>query len=177
MPTGPTSPRGRGAATLVAVLPITGCHGLLMRSGTHFYLLHGVACAWAREHTGVNDVYTTNFFITHMGELAKRHDGAVIRPLFARHCRDITTGAELRASLRAGPYVWPGGYALAYVTTDGATLCHACARTEFAQCAYALRHNVRNGWHITGVMSEADTDDTGVCDHCGHEIWPGHAAN
>lgn len=113
------------------------------------------------------------FFTSHTGALVRHADCATVRPLFARHARDIATGAELRASLRAGSHAWPGGYALAYFATDGGTLCPDCVRAELYQCVYSLRHDIRDGWHIAGLMSESETDSACTCDHCGREVWPG----
>lgn len=113
------------------------------------------------------------FFTSHTGELVRHADCATIRPLFARHCVSITNGLELRASLRAGRYAWPGGYTVAYVTNDSGTLCPDCVRAEIHQCIYSLRHNTRDGWRIVGMISAAESDDACTCDHCGREVWAG----
>jgi len=34
----------------------------------------------------------------------------------------IETGMQLRATLRNGPYAWPGGYPLYFITNDGSAL-------------------------------------------------------
>ena len=113
------------------------------------------------------------FFTSDAGALVRYADCETVRPLFACHRPIITTGAELRASLRAGPVTWPGCYALAYIATDGSTVCPDCVRTELYQCIYSLRNDIHDGWCIAGIMSETETDSACTCDHCGREVWPG----
>lgn len=115
----------------------------------------------------------TRFFTSDAGALVRHADCETVRPLFARHSRDIGTGPELRASLRAGGYAWPGGYALAYIAGDGGTLCPDCVRAELYQCIYSLRHDIRDGWRIAGMISAAESDSECTCDHCGREVWAG----
>lgn len=115
----------------------------------------------------------SQFFISHDGALVRYSDCATVRPLFARHARNLEAGPELRASLRAGPRTWPGGHAIAYVTADGGMLCPDCVRAEFRQCIYSLRHGCHDGWHIVGTMSAAESDNACACEHCYREIWAG----
>jgi hypothetical protein len=94
-----------------------------------------------------------------------------VRPNYSRHSRTIETVADLKATLRAGAYAWPGGYALYFVTADGAALSFAAARAEFATIASAIRDGrTDSGWRIVGTASTADDDDTVVCDHTGQPI-------
>ena len=94
-----------------------------------------------------------------------------VRPNYSGHRRTIETVADLKATLRAGPYAWPGGYAPYFVTADGAVLSFAAARDEFATIAAAIRDNdTRGGWRIVGTDCTADDDDTPVCDHTGRPI-------
>ena len=96
---------------------------------------------------------------------------AAVRPNYSGHRRAIETVADLKATLRAGAYAWPGGYALYFVTADGGVLSFAAAREEFATIAAAIRDNdTRGGWRIIGTGCTADDDDTPVCDHTGRPI-------
>jgi len=97
----------------------------------------------------------------------------VIRKLYSRHFREITTGAEFRASLRAGPYAWPGGYALAFITSDGGALCFECARAELRSVTGSIRAHSRDGWRVVGIAGEHESDDGCTCDHCSADIWTG----
>jgi hypothetical protein len=38
--------------------------------------------------------------------------------------------SELKSILRAGPYAWPGGYPLYFLTIDGGTLSFAAVQAE-----------------------------------------------
>lgn len=97
---------------------------------------------------------------------------APLRANYSRHHREIDTVADLKASLRAGAYVWPGGYELAYLTADGACLCHGCTRKEFRQIAEAIRTNdLRGGWAVGATVDAGETDSEVSCDHCGRVIF------
>lgn len=98
-----------------------------------------------------------------------------LRPNYSRHHREIGTVADLKASLRAGPYVWPGGYEVAYLTADGACLCDGCTRKELRQIIDAIQTNaLHSGWAIGAtVVLGADTDATTICDHCGRTLFEG----
>jgi hypothetical protein len=96
---------------------------------------------------------------------------APVRPNYSGHRRRIETVADFKATLRAGPYAWPGGYALYFVTADGAVLSFAAARREFPTIAAAIRDNhTSGGWRIVATGCTADDDDTPVCDHTGEPI-------
>lgn len=95
----------------------------------------------------------------------------LVRENYAYHHRSIETVADLKASLRAGPYAWPGGHALYFVTADGAVLSYDAVRSEFRQIAEAFKNNdVRSGWRVAGLASTAEDDETPVCDHTGRSI-------
>ena len=49
------------------------------------------------------------------------------------------------AGLRT-PYVWPGGYPLTCLMTDGCELCHGCAKLNAGLIGRATRDNERAGW-------------------------------
>lgn len=89
-----------------------------------------------------------------------------LRPVYARHYPEIATTAEFKASLRAGTYTFPGGYTLAFTTTDGGVICYDCAENEARLILDSIRHDIRDGWHVDGLIN-ADEFDEGIwCDHC-----------
>jgi hypothetical protein len=93
-----------------------------------------------------------------------------LRPVYARHFRTITTGAQLRASLRAGDHAWPGGYALGYTTDDGCALCPGCVRDNLCAITAAIREEMNDGWLVDGLFSNAELDEPETCAHCGEAI-------
>lgn len=89
-----------------------------------------------------------------------------LRPVYSRHFSEIATTAEFKASLRAGGYTFPGGYTLAFTTTDGGTLCFDCAEKEARLILDSIRNDCRDGWQVDGLFN-ADHCDSGIwCDHC-----------
>ena len=74
--------------------------------------------------------------------------------------------------VRREKYAWPGGYAMALVTTDGGILCADCVQSEFSQISSAYRSNDRrSGWHPAGMTHTGEMDDFCMCDHCGAVIF------
>lgn len=94
-----------------------------------------------------------------------------LRAVYSRGNRDIESVAELKAALRNGPRAWPGCYALAFLTSDGATLSFDSVRENLAQCFEAIATRSNCGWRIVGTLCEAETDEEAICDHSGRLIW------
>jgi hypothetical protein len=87
------------------------------------------------------------------------------------HHREIKTGRDLRASLRAGDCTWPGCYPIAYACDDGGTLCPDCVRANLAGILDSIRTNTRDGWRVVGLdVPGIDHDSPTTCDHCNAEI-------
>jgi hypothetical protein len=80
------------------------------------------------------------------------------------------TLAEIKGRLRAGPFAWPGGYPIYFITADGAALSFKAVRKEWREIVSAhLRNDRRGGWFIAeaGINWE---DPELYCDHTGERI-------
>jgi hypothetical protein len=73
--------------------------------------------------------------------------------------------------LVAEPFVWPGGYPLHAVTSDGGTLCRKCCATERESIATPVQHD---GWQVMGLQVNWENPDL-LCDHCGERIESAYA--
>jgi hypothetical protein len=104
-------------------------------------------------------------------KITKFPSSRVVRERYECHLARIANTLELRASLRAGIYTSVGGYATAFVTSDGALLCHACVRAEQRQVSEAIRHKLGDGWRVVALTCECDSDESAQCEHCNNEIW------
>lgn len=65
-----------------------------------------------------------HLFLSESGDLfnTRRPDWHTRPPLragYSRTYRNIETGSQLRATLRAGSFSWPGGYPIVLFTADG----------------------------------------------------------
>lgn len=97
-----------------------------------------------------------------------------VRPVFSHHFPRIETGAQLRATLRAGPYTWPGGYPVFFYFYDGEGCCFACARREIRSITRAIRDKSRDDWRIVGC--EINYEDSSLyCAHCNARIESAYA--
>ena len=66
-------------------------------------------------------------------------------------------------------YAWPGGYPLAYLCSDGGTLCPACVNREIDNIDDSTRRKLRDGWQLAGIDVHWEGPAL-TCDHCGKDI-------
>ncbi len=87
----------------------------------------------------------------------------------SRHHTTIATGLQLRETLRAGPYAWPGGYPLYFVADDGEALSFDSVRANIRQVLRSIRDGVNDGWRVLGV--DVNYEDPALfCAHSGDRI-------
>lgn len=107
-------------------------------------------------------------FYTFEGSLYR--DGNYSTPFrenYDRHFRKISTVSELKSTLRAGKYTFPGGYAVYFITSDGAVLSHDSVRSEFRIVADSIRSKANDGWRVIGIGCTCEDDEIPSCDHSG----------
>lgn len=97
---------------------------------------------------------------------------APFRENYERHFREFSTVSKLKATLRAGKYTFPGGYAVYFLTSDGAVLSYDSVRSEFRNVAYSVRSKSNDGWRVVGIgcTCDCDVDDIPICDHSGSPV-------
>lgn len=87
----------------------------------------------------------------------------------SRHHRTIVNGLQLRETLRSGPFVWPGGYPLYFVTDDGEALSFESVRANIRQVLRSIRDGANDGWRVLGV--DVNYEDPALfCAHSGERI-------
>lgn len=102
-----------------------------------------------------------------------RHVGWSERPLrrnYEKQHKTIESVADLKAALRYGQYVWPGGYPCYFITTDGGALTFGTVRKELRRVmeAVAGRH-VDSGWCV--CVTDVNYEDEELYDdHTGEKI-------
>ena len=78
-------------------------------------------------------------------------------------------------------YAWPGGYELAFVTSDGALLCTDCVRKNWRAVLDDMKTDYpSSGWKISAITYEAVSAETckedgnedliSYCDQCNKEF-------
>lgn len=82
----------------------------------------------------------------------------------------IENTKDLKTALREGPYAWPGGYPVYFITSDGAALSFAAVRSEYRQILRAIKdHDNRSGWHVCAC--DINWEEAHLyCDHTGDHI-------
>lgn len=92
----------------------------------------------------------------------------------AYHHGSINSGRDLRETIRAGAYAWPGGYPLYFITSDGAALAFDTVRKEFKCIVDAIRRKHSNGWRV--VACDINWEDAELFDaHTGKRIESAYA--
>jgi len=89
-----------------------------------------------------------------------------LRANYARHHKAIESVADMKATLRAGKFTFPGCYELFFITSDGAALCFDCAGGNFDLVADSIRGNHNDGWRIVACDIADHYEDGLYCDHC-----------
>ena len=100
------------------------------------------------------------------GDLINCDNWAVIREQYNYHHRNITTPVELASTIRAGGHVWPGGYEVFFIASDGGAICHGCTVAEYSNIVDSIRRDISDGWRIVGAECSANIDGEMYCDHC-----------
>lgn len=118
-----------------------------------------------------------NFFVASDGALCCANAvtwaqgiGRAIREDYARPHRHINNGRELRSTLRAGPFAWPGGYPCYFVTADGAALSFAAVLQNLREVISAIRRRDDIcGWRVVACAVNWEDQDL-ICEHTGEPI-------
>jgi hypothetical protein len=87
--------------------------------------------------------------------------------------------SELKTALRNGPYAWPGGYPLYFVTSDGAALSFEAVRSEYRQVIRETRDYDRGEkypmqWAVIEVQVNWEDPDL-YCEYTGKRIESAYA--
>ena len=81
----------------------------------------------------------------------------------------IETISDFRKAYRSGPYAWPGGYPLFFITSDGAVLSFNAAKLERRNILDSIQTGTDDGWRIVGVDINYEDSEL-ICDHTGERI-------
>ena len=81
----------------------------------------------------------------------------------------INSISDFRRVYRQGPFAWPGGYPLYFITSDGAALSFNSARYNRRSILQSIAHNTNDGWRIIGVDVNWE-DESLTCDDTGESI-------
>lgn len=98
-----------------------------------------------------------------------------LRPVFIHTYAAIDTTAQLRATLRAGAYAWPGGYPLFFITSDGAALSFDSVLENLREVLGAILRNDRHcGWRVEACAINYEDCEL-YCEHSGERIESAYA--
>ena len=121
-----------------------------------------------------------HFFIASNGDLfdTRRPDWSAcpLRKNYRFQHGKISSGRKLRNTLRAGPYAWPGGYPLYFITSDGGALSFQTVRENLRSVLDSIRHKSNDGWRV--IACEVNWEDENLYDdHTGEKIESAYGEN
>ena len=97
-------------------------------------------------------------------------NGKLLRKDAAKSFRKIENANQLKATLRAGEFTFPGGYRLFFITSDGAALSFTAALENFDSILWSIKNDVSDGWQVCETGCAAEQDEGVFCDHTGEKI-------
>lgn len=101
------------------------------------------------------------------------HRRPPLRPIYYRAYRDIENTLQLRATLRHGQYVFPGGYRLAFGTNDGAVLSFDAVLENYREVSDSIRTQCNDGWQVVSCFIVDDCSDSPIyCNHTNELLNP-----
>ena len=112
-----------------------------------------------------------HFTILDNGDLCDmRKDGSpILRRRYRYHPRKIDTIAELKATLRAGPFAWPGLYPLYFVMADGSVMSFEGVRENLREVMEAINDQVLADWQVVACVVNYERTDL-ICSYSGDPI-------
>lgn len=93
-----------------------------------------------------------------------------LREKFEWHYRKIDKAQQLLTCIRAGEYAFPGGYRLAFITSDGGVLSFAAVKDNLYSVVDSIRHKIDDGWQVVGLIDVDNQDGVSYCDHTGEKL-------
>ena len=106
----------------------------------------------------------------HEGNIYAKGTHELIRQDACKHYRNIETANQLKSSIRAGEYAWPGCYQLFFITSDGASLSFASVKENFCAVLDSVKTECSDGWPVIAITGEHEYDEPVFCDHSGEQI-------
>lgn len=86
----------------------------------------------------------------------------------------INSVCEFRKAYRNGPFAWPGGYPMYFITSDGAALSFKAVRQNLRSILESIRDKSHDGWNVTAL--DINWEDSELyCDHTGERIESAYA--
>lgn len=81
----------------------------------------------------------------------------------------INKSSDFARALNNGPYAWPGGYPVYFITSDCAVLSFQSAKENAKLICDSIREHSTDGWRV--IACEVNWEDTTlVCCHSGKPI-------
>jgi len=82
---------------------------------------------------------------------------------------NISNIHDLKTIVRNGPYAWPGGYPIYFITSDGDALSYETVKSEYRLICESIRDHDDSGWRV--IAADINYEDSSLfCEHTGELI-------
>lgn len=119
---------------------------------------------------GVADKLVRDLFVACNGDLVDLNSRQTVREKFQYQHRRIEDTLQLRATLRAGEFTWPGGYRMAFCTRDGGILSFDAVRDNYRLVSDSIRTKCNDGWWVDACDMLEGCEYPVYCDHTGEQL-------
>lgn len=82
---------------------------------------------------------------------------------------DTLTTRRIKEIIRSGPFAWPGGYPLYFITSDGEAISFEAVRENWREVCHAVRNGWDCGWRVVACEVNWENPDL-YCIHTGDRI-------
>ena len=87
---------------------------------------------------------------------------------------NINSISDFRRAVRNGPYAWPGGYPVYFITSDGEALSFKAVRENRREILEAIRDRDNSGWRVVGMDVNWEDGEL-TCAHTNERIESAYA--
>ena len=95
---------------------------------------------------------------------------APLRKVYCKTFSQPKNSTEIRATIRAGEYAWPGGYPMFALMSDGDTLCFSCLKSQLDSIGPAMGdESDSSGWRVEAIDINYEDSDM-VCASCSKQM-------
>lgn len=85
----------------------------------------------------------------------------------------INNTCDLKNAIRQGPYAWPGGYPIYFITDDGEAISYDTVKSEYRLILKSVKDRTNDGWRVVAVDINWEDDDLYCC-HSNEKIQPAY---
>jgi len=89
--------------------------------------------------------------------------------MYRKRKLDFKKPLDMLRFIFLNPFVWPGGYEVCALATDGGLICSKCVKENYRLMFSATKYKFSADWEISGIVIDNELEEV-FCDHCSKEL-------